>query len=195
MENASQSIKESEPSINQESGPWEKMSQEVLSKSEPNHETVEENYYEKKTEFDDDEFKKFRDEIFNASSEDARKIAESRIRLLEEKADKTDEISPGYFHQHIHRGYISGDTTVSFGDAVGGQYKLKDTEYLYDAVEYMRRVVRDYPDANISCTGHSLGGGLGIIAANAYHKKAVVFDAAPSLTTGYYCMWRYMLRT
>ncbi len=138
MDKMSQTAEESGSSTSQELNPWEKMAQEVLSQNEPNHETVEKAFYEEKTEFTGDEFKQFRDELFNASPERAREIIESRIKLLEEKADKTRKISPMPLDEHIHRGYISGDTAVSFENAIGSQYKLKDTEYLYDAVEYMR---------------------------------------------------------
>ena len=40
--------------------------------------------------------------------------------------------------QHIHRGYISGGTTVNFEGTISSQYKLKDTEYLYDTANYLR---------------------------------------------------------
>lgn len=140
MDKKPQTTEENEngSSISQELNPWEKMAQEVLAQNEPNHETVEKAFYEENTEFTGDEFKQFRDELFNASPERAREIIESRIKLLEEKADKTRKISPMRFDEHIHRGYISGDTAVSFENAIGSQYKLKDTEYLYEAVEYMR---------------------------------------------------------
>lgn len=121
----------------QELNPWEKMAQEVMA-NEPNYESVEKKFYETEVEFTGDSFDKFRNELFNATPDEARGIVDSRISLLEEKADKPERISPVYQDQHIHRGYISGDTAVSFESTIGSQYKLKDTEYLYDAAEYLR---------------------------------------------------------
>ena len=134
MENVPRYNGENNASQVQEINPWEKMAQEARFAG---NEKNEKNFYESSVEFTGDNFSKFRETLFNASSEDARKIVESRISLLEEKSDKVDKISPMRSDQHIHRGYISGDTAVIFESFIGSQYKLKDTEYLYDAAEYM----------------------------------------------------------
>ena len=137
MENMLQYENTDDPHQQQKLNPWEKMAQEVMA-NEPSHEVVEKKFYETKVEFSGDDFINFRNELFNATPDEAKRIIESRITLLEESADKVKKISGAAMAQHIHRGYISGDTAVSFGDTIGSQYKLKDTEYLYDAVNYLR---------------------------------------------------------
>lgn len=137
MENMIQPKNKDSSHQQQELSPWEKMAQEVII-GKSGHEAIEKKFYKTHTEFNGDEFDKFRNELFDATPDDAKKIIDSRIFLLEEKADKTKAISPSRFDQHIHRGYISRDTTVSFETYIGSQYKLKDTEYLYDIVEYLR---------------------------------------------------------
>ena len=101
-------------------------------------ETTEKKYYETYAEFTADEITSFRNELLSVDSDEAKKIVDSRIAILEEKADKPAVISRLPQDQHIHRGYISRDTVVSFDGTIGGQYKLRNTEYLYDAVEYLR---------------------------------------------------------
>ena len=137
MENMLQYKNTDDPHQQQELNPWEKMAQEVMA-NEPSHEVVEKKFYEANVEFSGDDFSSFRNELFNATPDEAKRIIESRITLLEESADKVEKISPMYMDQHIHRGYISGDTAVSFESMIGSQYKLKDTEYLYDAANYLR---------------------------------------------------------
>lgn len=120
-----------------ESSSWEKMAQEIKT-DRPDQKVTEKSFFETNIEFTGDDFGKFRDELFNASPDEVKKIVGSRISILEENADKVERISPMRFDQHIHRGYISKDTAVSFEDAIGSQYKLRDPEYLYDAVNYLR---------------------------------------------------------
>ena len=50
---------------------------------------------------------------------------------------------------------------------------------LIQAAVLVLETMRKYPDAEISFTGHSLGGGLTSIMAILFDKKAVVFDPAP----------------
>ena len=50
---------------------------------------------------------------------------------------------------------------------------------MIQAVSLVLETIRQYPDAEISFTGHSLGGGLASIMAILFDKKAVVFDPAP----------------
>ena len=47
------------------------------------------------------------------------------------------------------------------------------------AAELVLEIMRQHPDAEISFTGHSLGGGLASIMAILFDKKAVVFDPEP----------------
>ena len=47
------------------------------------------------------------------------------------------------------------------------------------AAELVLETMRQHPDAEISFTGHSLGGGLASVMAVLFDKKAVVFDPAP----------------
>lgn len=135
METTPQNTGEKSSSESQKLDPWDEMVRKVQFAG---GEKIEKKFYESNIEFTGDDFNKFREELFNASPEDAKKIVESRISLLEENADKVNKISPMHSDQHIHRGYIGSDTAVSFEGVIGSQYKLKDTEYLYDAVEYMR---------------------------------------------------------
>ena len=50
---------------------------------------------------------------------------------------------------------------------------------IYDAMAYYFAFRSAYPTANITFTGHSLGGGLASLMAVLFDKKAVVFDEAP----------------
>jgi len=50
---------------------------------------------------------------------------------------------------------------------------------LYQAAEYYLQIKALYPDAEISFTGHSLGGGLAALLGVFFDKKAVTFDQAP----------------
>ena len=72
----------------QELNPWEKMAQEELMANGPNHEATEKKFYETNVEFSGDDFSNFRNELFNATPDEAKRIIESRITLLEKVADK-----------------------------------------------------------------------------------------------------------
>lgn len=50
---------------------------------------------------------------------------------------------------------------------------------IYDAVAYYFEVKAAHPTANITFTGHSLGGGLASLMAVFFDKQAIVFDQAP----------------
>ena len=118
--------------------PWEAMVREVLD-GDSEHETAEKKYYEMKSELSPDEIIMFREELLNASPEDLATIIKSRVALLEEHADKVEYISPLRFKQYIHRGYISRDTTIEFDDTIGAQYKIKDLDYLREAIQCLQR--------------------------------------------------------
>lgn len=51
---------------------------------------------------------------------------------------------------------------------------------LLDAAVYYLEVRRVYPEARISFTGHSLGGGLAALMGVLFNEPAVTFDPAPS---------------
>lgn len=124
--------------LNNEPNEWEKMAQEVMMR-EPNQEVIEKKFYESNVEFSGEDFIAFRNELFNATPDEARHIVDSRIALLEEKAEKIEKISPARQRRHIHRGYIGSGTAVEFDSgAIGSQFKLQSTDYLFDAVEFLR---------------------------------------------------------
>jgi len=63
--------------------------------------------------------------------------------------------------------------------ANGGLATGLGSEQLYQAAEYYLQIKALYPDAGISFTGHSLGGGLAALMGVFFDKKAVTFDQAP----------------
>jgi len=63
--------------------------------------------------------------------------------------------------------------------ANGGLATGLGSEQLYQAAEYYLQIKALYPDAEISFTGHSLGGGLAALMGVFFDKKAVTFDQAP----------------
>lgn len=63
------------------------------------------------------------------------------------------------------------------------------TPQMWNAFDYAEKVVKKYGTwTTVSATGHSLGGGLGILAANKLNIKAITFDSAPTLRASYYCL-------
>jgi len=66
--------------------------------------------------------------------------------------------------------WTSGNVPLAFG-IVSDQFK--------QAVDYYLQVRKDNPDANITFTGHSLGGGIAALMGVFFGKQAVTFDQAP----------------
>ena len=56
---------------------------------------------------------------------------------------------------------------------------LYPSDQVWAAMELYLKVARDNPTANITFTGHSLGGGLAAMMGVFFNRPAVVFDAAP----------------
>lgn len=56
---------------------------------------------------------------------------------------------------------------------------LYPSDQVWTAMELYLKVARDNPTANITFTGHSLGGGLAAMMGVFFNRPAVVFDAAP----------------
>lgn len=101
----------------------------------------EKNFYTTDTEFSPENTKTFREKLLFADPETTQKIISERIEFLEETCDRTPTISADRFDQHMHRGYIGSDTKVQFEASMvtmGSSYKLKDTAYLYEAVEHLQ---------------------------------------------------------
>ena len=68
------------------------------------------------------------------------------------------------------------------------------TAQMYQAVKYARDIIDANPGSTVTATGHSLGGGLAILASNATGIRSSAFDCAPVLAAGYYGMWEQMGR-
>ncbi len=69
---------------------------------------------------------------------------------------------------------LSGDMAANIGLATGiGSAQLQQ------AAEYYLRVKAANPTANITFTGHSLGGGLAALMGVLFGRQAVTFDQAP----------------
>ncbi len=69
---------------------------------------------------------------------------------------------------------ITGDIAADIGLATGF-----GSDQLLQAVEYYLAVKVANPDANITFTGHSLGGGLAALMGVFFSRQAVTFDQAP----------------
>lgn len=74
----------------------------------------------------------------------------------------------------------SGDwpTNIALAD---GNY----CDQLLDAAKYYLEIKKNNPNATITLTGHSLGGGLAALMAVFFDEKAVTFDQAPFRATAY----------
>ena len=128
---------------------WQKMANEVSEERHQaesvvnNSESMAKGFFETKMEFSPDEIKEFREKLLNADETETKAIIDSRVNFLEESCDKVAKISPDKFGQYIHRGYIGSNTNVGFegGDIVtmGSHYKLKNTDYLYEAVSLLQK--------------------------------------------------------
>ncbi len=71
-------------------------------------------------------------------------------------------------------GLFTVDNFANFGLATGfGAAQLND------AARYYLQVRNDHPDATITFTGHSLGGGLAALMGVFFGERAVTFDQAP----------------
>lgn len=79
-----------------------------------------------------------------------------------------------------------------FIDDAGMALLNEMTPQMYEAISFVGKVVASNPEKEITLTGHSLGGGLAILTANAFNLKAVPFDSAPTLDVGYYRAWDVM---
>ena len=67
------------------------------------------------------------------------------------------------------------------------------SDQLFQAAEYYMQVKTDNPTANITLTGHSLGGGLASLIAVFFNETAVTFDQAPFRNSASW-MWATELR-
>jgi hypothetical protein len=65
---------------------------------------------------------------------------------------------------------------------------------LFQAAEYYMQVKAANPDANITLTGHSLGGGLASLVAVFFNETAMTFDQAPFRNSASW-MWATVLRS
>ncbi len=121
---------------------WKHMADEMLAeKQNDSPEAPEKGYFETEAEFNPETIRDFREMLLNANKEQTKSIIESRIAFLEDSCEKVGRISPDRFDQHIHRGYISGNTEVGFQGGIitmGSHYKLKNTDYLYEAVSALQ---------------------------------------------------------
>jgi hypothetical protein len=63
-------------------------------------------------------------------------------------------------------------TNIALGTGIGSLQAIQAAQFYLD-------IKNAYPGANITFTGHSLGGGLASIMAVWFDRPAVVFDAAP----------------
>lgn len=80
------------------------------------------------------------------------------------------------------------------------QYAIlnQETQQMKDCIEklnaYQEYLIEEKKGdiSHIILTGHSLGGGLAIVASNTFDLKAFTFDASPTLDVSYYRMWRIM---
>ena len=70
---------------------------------------------------------------------------------------------------------ISGDWLLANAPLASGSWSPQ----LLEAAKYYLDIKRQYPDATISFTGHSLGGGLASLMGVFFNRTAVAFDPAP----------------
>jgi len=80
--------------------------------------------------------------------------------------------------------YKGSSTLSDWGTDIANALGFKTQEYT-TAVNIANQVVGDYPDAAITLTGHSLGGGMAGLAASATGLSAVTFNAAGANPAAY----------
>ncbi|MDP1635517.1 MAG: hypothetical protein Q8L69_12655 [Gallionellaceae bacterium] len=95
--------------------------------------------------------------------------------------DTSSGFSAGYyFNSQTNEAVISYTGTNGAMDAVNWVTGVGlPMPQIFAAVRYYFEVKAAHPDANITFTGHSLGGGLASLMAVFFDKQATVFDEAP----------------
>ncbi len=81
---------------------------------------------------------------------------------------------------------FAGTNPKQLGDWTSGNIPLAFgvvSDQLKQAVDYYLKVRKDNPNANITFTGHSMGGGLAALMGVFFGKQAVTFDQAPFANT------------
>src|ERR1700690_3172210 len=95
--------------------------------------------------------------------------------------DKSSGFSAGYyFSSQTNEMVISYTGTNDAADVVNWFIGFGlPMQQIFDAVDYYFACKAAHPTANITFTGHSLGGGLASLMAVYFNKQATVFDEAP----------------
>lgn len=95
--------------------------------------------------------------------------------------DQGSGFSAGYYiNSQSNEVVISYTGTNDLMDAVNWTTGIGlPLPQIYAAVDYYFKVKAEHPDADITFTGHSLGGGLASLMAVFFDKQATVFDEAP----------------
>jgi len=75
--------------------------------------------------------------------------------------------------------YTGTDELKDWWTNVGGVSALWATDQMKSAARFYAEVCRANPEANITLTGHSLGGGLAGLMAVLFNRSAYTFDPAP----------------
>lgn len=118
-----------------------KTANEVLENIKNTNVGLEKHFFETETEFSLENIKNFRVMLLNANERQTKEIIDSRITFLEESCDKVRTISPEILEQHVHRGYIGGNTKVVFeigAVSPANHYKLKSTNYIHEAAALLQ---------------------------------------------------------
>jgi len=95
--------------------------------------------------------------------------------------DTSTGFSAGYFYNEKTNEVVisytgTNDLTDAVNWAAGTGLPLPQ---IFNAVDYYFEVKAKYPNADITFTGHSLGGGLASLMSVFFNKSATVFDEAP----------------